>query len=495
MLSNKNLNRRVASAISKSKKESKVKITVVGQSGKEVTGSSYLVECPTGEKILLDSGMYQSHNKYESYKINNKKLKYDVKDLTFIAISHLNGDHLFLNPLLYKKGATCNTYMYYKNLEFVKPMLEDCVKIMEREAIGFTKKLGFEHQPIYTNCDVENALSHLRGVEANEIIEITENVSLQFIPAGHIYGSCQIVLYIKKPSGNIVKIGYTGDIGNIIFEQPFVEDFEKIVKCNFLIGEVTYSQIEKSAKKDQRPVDLEKLENVIRQTCIDNKGMVLIPCFALQRMETMLYTIWKIFKDDESFDIPIVVDSPLAVKIIDCFQQNLEGKDKELFEKILSWKNLKIIRTIEESKSCVEDNRPKCNLSSSGMLTQGRSILYLKKILPKSNSAIITCGFMAEGSLGDKIKNNPERKTITVDGKAYPNKCNIYSLKTFSSHMQYDELMNYYLNLANNGCETIWLVHGDEHKLEFKKELEKRITKIGKTTKVVATNLDTTARI
>lgn len=97
-----------------------MKITVVGQSGKEVTGSSYLVECPTGEKILLDSGMYQSHNKYESYKINNKKLKYDVKDLTFIAISHLNGDHLFLNPLLYKKGATCNTYMYYKNLEFDK---------------------------------------------------------------------------------------------------------------------------------------------------------------------------------------------------------------------------------------------------------------------------------------------------------------------------------------------------------------------------------------
>ena len=129
------------------------------------------------------------------------------------------------------------------------------------------------------------------------------------------------------------------------------------------------------------------------------------------------------------------------------------------------------------------------------MISAGKSVQYLKKVLPKSNSAIITCGFMATGTLGEKIKNTPDRKTITVDGKAYPNKCNIYSLSSFSSHSQFTELMSYYLNLANNGCETIWLVHGDEHKLEFKKELEKRIAKIGKTTKVVATNLDTTARI
>ena len=102
---------------------------------------------------------------------------------------------------------------------------------------------------------------------------------------------------------------------------------------------------------------------------------------------------------------------------------------------------------------------------------------------------------MAEGTIGDKIKNYPEQKTITIDKVAYRNRCNIHSLRTFSSHMQYEELMNMYVSLANNGCDTIWLVHGDYNKIEFKRELENRITKINKTTKVVATNLETVGRI
>ena len=102
---------------------------------------------------------------------------------------------------------------------------------------------------------------------------------------------------------------------------------------------------------------------------------------------------------------------------------------------------------------------------------------------------------MAEGGIGWKIKNNPSQKTITIDQKAYPNRCDIKSLNSFSSHMQYEQLMNYYVNLANNGCDVIWLVHGNKNKLKFKEELEDRISKIYKTTKIVATNKDTVARI
>ena len=104
---------------------------------------------------------------------------------------------------------------------------------------------------------------------------------------------------------------------------------------------------------------MQLIENVIRQICIDKKGVVLIPTFALQRTETMLYTLWKIFKDDKDFNIPVIVDSPLAVSLLDCFHNNLEGEWLDIFEEIMSWKNLKIIRTIEESMICVEDNSPK----------------------------------------------------------------------------------------------------------------------------------------
>lgn len=478
-----------------SKKKEKITVRCVGMSAVDVTGSGYLVETPTGEKILLDCGLYQSSKPYEDYKINKKKFDFKPSELTAVIISHINCDHYCALPKLVRDGSKCNFYLSEETVDFVKPMLEDSAKIMDRDAISFTRRYKKEHHPIYTKEDVENTLPYFRGCSKNEDHYITENVWFRFIPAGHIFGSCQIELYIKMPSGSIKKICYSGDLGNIIFEQPFVDEFQPVTKCSMYIGEVTYNDPMRSCKKDQREKDLQVMENVIRQTCIDKKGIVLIPTFALQRTETMLYSLWKMFKDDKSFNIPIVVDSPLAVALLDCFQNNLEGEWLDTFNEMMSWKNIKIIRTVEESMVCVADESPKVVCSSSGMLTQGRSILYLKKILPRRNCSILTCGYMAEGGIGYKIKNNPSQKTITIDDKAYPNRCDIKSMSSFSSHMQYEQLMNYYVNLANNGCDVIWLVHGDKGKIKFKEELDKRINKIFKTTKVVATNKDTVARI
>lgn len=474
-------------------KKSKIQVRFLGRSSTEVTGSIILVECPTGEKILLDCGLYQNSNLFESYKVNSQKFDFKPSELTFVAISHLNIDHLGLIPKLYDDGATCPTYMYYPNIEFVPIMLEDSAKIMDRDVVALSRRYKKDYKPIYTIDSVEKACNHLLGCNKDEIIQVTENVGLKFISAGHIFGSTQILLYIKSPSGHIDVIGYSGDIGNTIFKQPFVEEFEPVIKCNTYIGECTYNNPIRSAKKENRDKDLEIIESVIRQT-IENKGSVLIPCFALQRIETMLYTLWSMFKDDKNFTAQIIVDSPLAVKLLDAFVENLNSDDAELLNKILSWKNIHIVRTVEESQLCVEDTRPKIICSSSGMLTQGRSILYLKKILPNPKSAIILCGYMAEGSIGKKIKDGYQ-KTITIDNKAYPNKCSIHSLKSYSSHMQYEQLLSYYTNLANNGCQNICLVHSDDGKLEFKKSLEENIKRINKTTKVVAVNKDTVTRI
>ena len=461
----------------------------------DVTGSSYLIECPTGEKILLDCGIYQTSKPYEDYKINRRKFDFKPSELTAVIISHINADHYALLPKLVHDGAHCNFYISAETIDFVRPMLEDSAKIFERDVQAFNRKFKREHIPVYNFDDVENSLKYFRGCSKNEEHYITENVRFKFINAGHIFGSCQIELYIKLPSGVIKKIAYSGDLGNILFEQPFVEELSPVVKCSMFIGETTYNDKRRSVKKDQRKKDIETIKNVITQTCVDQKGIVLIPTFALQRTETMMYTLWNIFKDDKEFNIPIIVDSPLAVKLLDCFRNNLEGYWLEEFNRMMSWKNIKVIRTVEESIACVADDSPKIVCSSSGMLTQGRSILYLKKILPRSNCSILTCGYMAEGGIGWKIKNNPSQKTITIDQKPYYNRCDIKCLDSFSSHMQFEDLQNYYTNLANNGCDVIWLVHGDKNKIKFKEELENRISKISKTTKVVATNKDTVARI
>ena len=478
-------------------KKNKDKITVrcVGMSASDVTGSGYLVEAPTGEKILLDCGIYQTCKPYEDYKINKKKFDFKPSELTAVIISHSNADHFALLPKLFHDGANCDIYIAAENVDFMQPMLEDSAKILDRDAQSFSRRLKREHQPVYDMEDVNNTLPHFKGCSKNEPHYISENVWFELIDAGHIFGSCQVVVYVKLPSGNIKKIGYSGDLGNTLFEQPFVADLIQITKCHMYIGETTYNDPKRSCKKDQRKKDIETIKNVITQTCIDNKGIVLIPTFALQRTETMLYTLWNIFKDDPNFNIPVVVDSPLAVKLLDCFRNNLEGGWLDKFNEMMSWKNLRIIREVEESMACVADTSPKIICSSSGMLTQGRSILYLKKILPRSNCSILTCGYMAEGGIGWKIKNNPTQKTITIDTKPYPNRCGITSLSSFSSHMQCEQLLSYYTNLANNGTEVIWLVHGDKGKLQFKEELENRVKQIYKTTKIVATNRDTVARI
>lgn len=477
------------------KKKDKVIVKCIGMSSVEVTGSGYLVECPTGESVILDFGIYQSSKPYEDYKINKRKLSFKASEIDAVIISHINADHYCMLPYAKKHGLNCPIFLSEETIDFVKPMFEDCAKIMLRDAESFNKKLKHEHEPIYTIDDVNDTLPLLRGCTKNEFHYISDNVWFRLINAGHIFGSCQIELYVKMPSGSIKKIAYSGDLGNILFEQPFVENFEPITKCSLFIGETTYNEPNRSVKKNQREKDKELIKNVIIQTCIDKKGIVLIPTFALQRTETMLYTLWNIFKDDKSFKIPIIVDSPLAVILLDCFKKNLQGGWLDKFNEMMNWENIKIIRTVEDSIACVVDDSPKIVCSSSGMLTQGRSILYLKKILPRSNCSIITCGYMAEGGIGWKIKNNPTQKTITIDQKAYPNRCDIKCATSFSSHMQYEELMNYYTNIANNGCDIIWLVHGDKNKLKFKEELEKRISKINKTTRVVATNKDTVARI
>lgn len=477
------------------KKKDKIIVRCVNSSATDVTGSGYLVECPTGERVLLDFGIQQTSNPFDDYKANKRKLDFKPTELTAIIVSHANADHFALIPYLFQHGARCEIYMSAESVDFMKPMLEDSAKILDRDAQSFSRKYQKNFEPVYSLEDVNDTLPYFRGCSKNEMHYISENVWFRLINAGHIFGSCQIELYVKLPSGVVKKIAYAGDLGNVLFEQPFVEEFEPITKCSMYIGECTYNDPKRSVKKDQRAKDIEVIKTVIEQTCIERKGIVLIPTFALQRTETMLYTLWNIFKDDESFNIPIIVDSPLAVTLLDCYQNNLEGEWLDKFNEMMAWKNLRIIRTIEDSMACVADERPKVICSSSGMLTQGRSILYLKKILPRSNCAILTCGYMAEGGIGWKIKNCPTQKTITIDQKAYPNRCSISCLDSFSSHMQYEQLMNYYTNLANNGCEVIWLVHGDKRKIEFKNELEERIAKIFRTTKVVATNRDTVARI
>jgi metallo-beta-lactamase family protein len=469
------------------KKKDKVKVSFVGMNAHEVTGSMILVEYKD-KKILLDCGLYQSNNLYNDYKINTHKFDFNPKEINYIFISHCNIDHFGLLPRLYNEGCQAQVITYYDTVNFIEPMLADSAFIMDRDMIMLRKK-NSNLEPIYTIDDVKKSLPYIRGYDKDTTYRLDETISFELKSAGHIVGSMQIILYIKEDSGHIDKIAFSGDLGNILFDNPFINKFEPISKCNIFIGETTYSNPDRSAKKKDREKDIEKLKTTIDTMCNDRKGRILIPCFALQRVQTMLKILYDIFGNDDKFDLPIIIDSPLAVKLTKVFKETLVGEEKELIHIITSWKNVKMITDAEESKLCVIDENPKIILSSSGMIHSGRSVHYIKSILPKSNDCVIFCGFACPGTIGWKIKNEPEQKTITIDGKPYRNKCQVVNLKSFSSHMQFEQLLDYYKSLNTT---AIYLIHGDmEDKLKFKKILEEELSKMGKSTKVVAVNKGT----
>lgn len=252
--------------------------------------------------------------------------------------------------------------------------------------------------------------------------------------------------------------------------------------------ECTYCAKDRQCTKDTYKKDVEKIRAVIDQYCVDNNSRVLIPSFSLDRTPYILWILYSIFGKDENFKVPILVDSPLTNRLLDCYSSILDGKSKEQFDEMMSWKNIHRIIQPEDSKAAIASSGAKVILSSSGMLTAGRSIKWTQNILPHVEDCILFMGYTGEDTLGYKIKHEKDNKTINVNGKPYKNKAQIVDLKSFSSHMQRQDMINYYKTL---NCEKIYLVHGDSNKIEFKHDLEDAISDCLKSTKVVAVNSGT----
>lgn len=469
------------------KKKDKIQISFCGESSRDVTGSCYHIEA--GDKqYLIECGLYQSvKSLWEKYKINTRKFKFKAKNLNAIFVGHCHIDHIGLIPMLYAHHCTAPIYIPKGNMELFKILLEDCAFINQRDAEVISTQRGKDYPPIYTMEDVNTCMEYVHEVEFGQTVEINEGISLRFIGSGHILNAAQIVLKIKV--GNLIKtIGYTSDLGNIIMNNPYVSNFESIKNSDVLIGESTYANSPYGSKLKDRIKDFEKLESVIRQTCIEQSGRVLIPCFASSRTQCLITYLYDIFGNDDDFNIPVLIDSPMACKITKLYETLLDGEELEHYKKVLSWKNLIFVEDNKDSRSWRDSDIPCIVCSASGMLTAGRSVGWLGKLLPSSNNYIIFVGYIpTDGGIGIKIQQG-KCKTLSISGKRVANKCNIVSLKSFSSHMQFNELLDYYSSV---NTQKIILVHGDKDaKIEFSKVLQEKIGMNNSTTKVICATKD-----
>lgn len=483
------------------KNENRISLDFIGLNAHEVTGSCTLLEVGTKKKYLIECGLRQSSNKIDDIKANSQKFPFKTKDINGVFIFHSHIDHIGRLGLLTKRNYNNPIYVPKGNKDIIEALLLDSQKIMQQDVkiLGKTDKSIAEG--LYSIEDVRKVIDLIVELDFNTKYEIDENLTIELIHNSHIVGASSGVLWVKANNSTVKKILYTSDIGNIQMENcnPYINKFEVIDKCNYIISEATYSDNDRSrqSKRSDRDKDIEKIQSAIQTVCCDNKGRILMPVFSYGRCQTMMTILYELYNDDNDFNIPIYIDGKLIHKINKAFNEILEGEKLELWKKVYNWKYFKYISDTEDSKYAVNDNNPCICLGSGGFLMGGgRAIPWAKSILPNKKDMIIFCGYGgSEDSIIYRIKHSELHKVITIDKKKCKNNCAVMSLKSFSSHIQHDDLLDLLGNKINVD-NKIFLVHGNmDSKIEFSHELKKLLQKNNKTTGVVVVNKGTKSNL
>lgn len=417
--------------------------------------------------------------------VNNRKFKeFKPKDIDFIFITHVHGDHSLLNPKLYKEGCRAVTIVSSGSKQILKDMAYDCAQINERDILVINSQHNKNYSPLYGIEDVNKMLEYTLEKPINEKIYVNDELSFELIPNGHLLGSCQVKLYITI-DGLTKTILVTGDLGNKVIKNHFVGEYQQVDYADLVIGESTYGdRPDLKTGLKERKNDLEKFKSIIEMQIHELKGRVVIPSFAQSRLQQLVLMIYEMYKDSD-WKPKVYIDSPLSIKIFEDYDECLDGEDKVLFDEMIQSNMFTFVKESEDSKALVESDEPCVILSTSGMCTVGRIRHHLKKCIPNQNTTILFVGFSTEGSLASLLKDN-NRKTITIDQKEYKCRCSSYSLKSMSGHAPFWQLVDDYTKI---NCQKLILHHGSNSAKEtLKKALEKEYEKQCKSTRVVIAN-------
>ena len=464
-------------------KKKNMKIDFIGMNADNVTGSMTLIE---GDdlNILLECGLFQSNDIVGDYKVNNRNLKFSPKKIDFIILGHVHADHSMLIPRLYAEGCKARIIVPKGTKGFYKLMGQDSAYIIERDCISLDNKYKKAFHRMYTESDVFESMKYIEEYEMGEKIELSDRLTIRFTPSGHIVSAAQIELWVKNEIKNkVTKILYTSDLGNIRIPKYYSSTFEPVEKANIVIGECTYSDSSREVKAITRSKDIAKMKEVIK----NSDGIVEIPIFTLDRCPNILTILYDIFGNDPSFTTDVVVDSPLAVKMLKEYCEILDDESAKKLYDVLSWKNVRLISESNTSKSYMMTCKKAVVLTAAGMLSKGRSRLWLKKIIGDEKNTILFVGYASENTLASTIKKSKGGKgKIKIDDVEYKNRCKIMDLKSFTSHMQYSDLIDYYSSIS---ADKICLVHGEQNsKLEFAKVLQEEIMRKGNRARVICVN-------
>ena len=421
-----------------------MKLTFLGATG-TVTGSKYLLSVDD-KKILVDCGLFQG---YKELRLRNwSPLSFDPKSIDALILTHAHIDHSGYIPLLVKNGFKGNIYCTSGTRDLCSILLPDSGHLQEEEAY-IANKYGYSKHhpalPLYTVIDAEIALKQFVPKDYNTVYQLFDEVSFQLRTAGHIIGSAYVRIQCRDTS-----LLFTGDMGrphDSVMREPSV-----VEEIDYLVIESTYGN--RLHEKDD-PKDL--LKNIINKT-IHRGGSLIIPSFAVARAQTLLHYIAGLKKENAIPDIPVYLDSPMAISATDILCKH--GEDHRLSESECKQvcNCATYVRTPEESKALDNNAFPKIIISASGMATGGRILFHLARYAPDYKNTILFVGYQAGGTRGARMLDGENE--VKIHGQMIPVRAHIESMSNLSAHADYDEILAW-LSHFKKPPKKIFITHGE----------------------------------
>ncbi|MGB8650058.1 MAG: MBL fold metallo-hydrolase [Mycobacteriales bacterium] len=415
-----------------------------------VTGSRFLLDAG-GRRLLVDCGLYQGER--ELRQRNREPFPFEPDVLDAVLLTHAHLDHCGAVPRLVREGFRGPVYATADTLALAKIVLTDSAHLLEQET-SYVRKHGYSKhdnpEPLYTAEDVERALGQFRPAPFEQAVPVAPGVEAVFRTAGHILGSSIVEVRV---TGSPV-LGFSGDLGRQ--SHPLLRPPAPCPDVDVLVVESTYGN-----RAHDDVGSLKRAAAAIRRTA-GRGGSVLIPAFAVDRTEVLLLALRDMVRDGDIPDLPVFVDSPMALASLDIYRDAITTGSQQLRSEVTAaafdTRHVTALRTVEESKSVNDPPYPSIIISASGMATGGRVLHHLRFLLPDPRNTVLLVGFAAAGTRARQLAEGA--RNLKLLGEYVPVRAEIVDAQGFSVHADGDELLDW-LKSAPAPPGTTFVVHGE----------------------------------
>jgi metallo-beta-lactamase family protein len=439
-----------------------------------VTGSKHLIQLNDGTSVLLDCGMFQGMG--DQTEDLNEHFGFNPKKVDYLILSHAHIDHCGLIPRLVAEGFKGAIFCTPATLDLTRILLLDSAKIQMQDTEYSNKHRAKKGLPLltalYNEEQVNEALTLFKTVDYHTEYAITPQIKFQFTDAGHIVGSAAVHVSITE-GGKPTQITFSGDVGR--YGDMLLKNPQNFPQADYILLESTYGD---SLHKEQGPI-ADALLDIIKQTCLQRKGKVIIPAFSVGRTQELLYALNSLELKGTLPDIQYYVDSPLSEKATHVLMNHPEVYNDAVKTVLktdanpFGFKGLRFIESTEESIALNSDPRPCVIISSSGMAEAGRVKHHIKNNIGDAKNTILMVGYCEPNSLGGRLLRGDHEVHIFAD--MYEVKAEVRSIKSMSAHGDYEDLEHFLSGQDPKKVKKLFLVHGEyEVQQHFSQKLKEK---------------------